>query len=112
MLTIVQQVVRIGTQPNPEQGMAELLAGRNHEANQAAASLFAEATAGMFRAKSVAPPLQSDGLIRIVDIEGLDQQACGGTHLASTGHARRIRILKVENKGRQNRRLRIGLMHA
>jgi misacylated tRNA(Ala) deacylase len=72
----------------------------------------AEATAGLFRAKSVAPPRQADGLIRIVDIEGLDQQACGGTHLASTGHARRIRILKIDNKGRQNRRLRIGLMEA
>ena len=44
-LTLVQQIVRIGTQPNPEQGIADLLAGRNHEANQAAASLFAEATA-------------------------------------------------------------------
>jgi misacylated tRNA(Ala) deacylase len=69
----------------------------------------AQATAGLFRAKSVAPPRQPDGLIRIVDIEGLDQQACGGTHLDSTGRARRIRILKVDNKGRQNRRLRIGL---
>jgi misacylated tRNA(Ala) deacylase len=72
----------------------------------------AEATVGLFRAKSVAPPRQADGLIRIVDIEGLDRQACGGTHLASTGHARRIRILKVDNKGRQNRRLRIGLVTA
>lgn len=69
----------------------------------------AEATAGLFRAKSVAPPRQAGGLIRIVDIEDLDQQACGGTHLASTGQARRIRIIKVDNKGRQNRRLRIGL---
>jgi misacylated tRNA(Ala) deacylase len=69
----------------------------------------AEATAGLFRAKSVAPPRQPDGLIRIVDIEGLDRQACGGTHLESTRHARRVRILKVDNKGRQNRRFRIGL---
>ena len=46
-LTLMQQLVRIGTQPNPEQGVADLLAGRNHEANQAAASLFAEATADM-----------------------------------------------------------------
>jgi misacylated tRNA(Ala) deacylase len=69
----------------------------------------AEATASLFRAKSVAPPRQADGLIRIVDIEDLDRQACGGTHLASTGHARRIRIVKIDNKGRQNRRLRIGL---
>jgi misacylated tRNA(Ala) deacylase len=71
----------------------------------------AQATAGLFRAKSVAPPRQADGLIRIVDIEALDRQACGGTHLASTALARRIRILKVDNKGRQNRRFRIGLGH-
>ncbi|CCE00059.1 alanyl-tRNA editing protein [Bradyrhizobium sp. STM 3809] len=69
----------------------------------------AQATAGLFRAKSVAPPRQANGLIRIVDIDGLDRQACGGTHLVSTARARRIRILKVDNKGRQNRRLRIGL---
>ncbi|CCE10020.1 putative alanyl-tRNA synthetase related protein [Bradyrhizobium sp. STM 3843] len=69
----------------------------------------AQAKDGLFRAKSVAPPRQPNGLIRIVDIDGLDQQACGGTHLASTGQARRIRILKVDNKGRQNRRFRIGL---
>ncbi|BAM88473.1 putative alanyl-tRNA synthetase related protein [Bradyrhizobium oligotrophicum S58] len=52
---------------------------------------------------------KADGLIRIVDIDGLDRQACGGTHLVSTAHARRVRILKVDNKGRQNRRFRIGL---
>ncbi|MGJ4960541.1 alanyl-tRNA editing protein [Bradyrhizobium sp. HKCCYLRH3061] len=69
----------------------------------------AQATAGLFRAKSVAPPRQADGLIRIVDIDGLDRQACGGTHLVSTAQARRIRILKVDNKGRQNRRFRIGV---
>ncbi|MGJ4947823.1 alanyl-tRNA editing protein [Bradyrhizobium sp. HKCCYLS20291] len=69
----------------------------------------AQATAGLFRAKSVAPPRQANGLIRIVDIEALDRQACGGTHLISTAKARRVRILKVDNKGRQNRRFRIGL---
>jgi hypothetical protein len=47
MLTLVQTFVRIGAQPNPDQAMAELLAGRNYEANQAMASLFAGATAEM-----------------------------------------------------------------
>ncbi|MGJ5222177.1 alanyl-tRNA editing protein, partial [Bradyrhizobium oligotrophicum] len=51
----------------------------------------------------------ADGMIRIVDIEALDRQACGGTHLVSTAQARRVRILKVDNKGRQNRRFRVGL---
>jgi ankyrin repeat protein len=47
MLTLVQTFVRIGMQPNPDQAMADLLAGRNLEANQAIASLFAGATAEM-----------------------------------------------------------------
>src|SRR5438477_1841969 len=47
VLTLIQHVVRIGTQPYPDQAMADLLGGRNHEANQAIASLFAGATAEM-----------------------------------------------------------------
>jgi misacylated tRNA(Ala) deacylase len=64
---------------------------------------------GLIRSRSVAPPPTADGQIRIVEIVGLDRQACGGTHLASTGASRPLRILKIDNKGRHNRRLRIGL---
>lgn len=69
----------------------------------------AEAVPGMFRSKAVAPPPQADGLVRIVEIAGLDRQACGGTHLTSTGASRPARIVKVENKGRHNRRIRFSL---
>lgn len=68
----------------------------------------AQAEPGMFRSKSVSPPPQEDGSVRIVEISGLDRQACGGTHLSSTGQARPVRILKVDNKGKQNRRIRVG----
>ncbi len=64
---------------------------------------------GLIRSRSVMPPPTSDGMIRIVEIVGLDRQACGGTHLASTGESHPLRILKIDNKGRHNRRLRIGL---
>lgn len=64
---------------------------------------------GLIRSRSVAPPPSPDGTIRIVEIAGIDRQACGGTHLASTGASRPIRILKIDNKGRHNRRIRIGL---
>jgi misacylated tRNA(Ala) deacylase len=67
----------------------------------------ARKVAGLFRSKSVAPPPSKDGTVRIVEIVGLDRQACGGTHLVSTGRARAARILKVDNKGRQNRRVRV-----
>jgi misacylated tRNA(Ala) deacylase len=70
----------------------------------------AEAQPGMLRSRSVAPPPSPDGLIRVVEIVGLDQQACGGTHLASTGASRPARILKIDNKGRHNRRVRYGLV--
>jgi misacylated tRNA(Ala) deacylase len=64
---------------------------------------------GLLRSRSVAPPPSPDGMVRIVEIRGLDRQACGGTHLASTGGSRPVRILKIDNKGRHNRRLRIAL---
>jgi misacylated tRNA(Ala) deacylase len=72
------------------------------------ARAFAEP--GLIRSRSVAPPPTSDGQVRIVEIAGLDRQACGGTHLASTGASPPISILKIDNKGRHNRRLRIGLV--
>ncbi|MFC4172902.1 hypothetical protein ACFOYU_12645 [Microvirga sp. GCM10011540] len=63
--------------------------------------------AGLFRSKSVAPTPSWDDTVRIVEIVGLDRQACGGTHLVSTERARTSRILKVDNKGRQNRRVKV-----
>jgi misacylated tRNA(Ala) deacylase len=69
----------------------------------------AAAESGLIRNRSVAPPPDAEGLVRLVEIVGLDRQACGGTHLASTGRGRPVRILKIDNKGRHNRRIRIGL---
>ena len=69
----------------------------------------AQAQHGLIRSRSVAPPPTPDGLIRIVEIVGLDRQACGGTHLTGTGGSPPVRILKIDNKGRHNRRVRIGL---
>jgi misacylated tRNA(Ala) deacylase len=47
--------------------------------------------------------------VRIVDIVGLDAQADGGTHVASTRQIGTLDVVKVESKGRANRRLRIAL---
>ena len=48
-------------------------------------------------------------IVRIVDIKGLDVQADGGTHVASTRQIGPMRVLKVENKGKGFRRIRIAL---
>src|ERR1035438_2708785 len=45
--------------------------------------------------------------VRVVDIVGLDQQADGGTHVASTSQVGRIEVVKIESKGKGFRRLRI-----
>jgi misacylated tRNA(Ala) deacylase len=47
--------------------------------------------------------------VRIVDIVGLDTQADGGTHVASTKQIGGIEIVKIENKGKGFRRLRVRL---
>lgn len=65
---------------------------------------------GLIRSRAVAPPPQPDGSVRVIEIVGLDRQACGGTHLTSTAQSASVRILKVDNKGRHNRRVRIGLV--
>ena len=64
---------------------------------------------GLVRSLSVAPPPTPDGQLRIIDIEGVDRQACGGTHLSNTGQSRPFRITKVESKGKRNRRIRFVL---
>ncbi len=47
--------------------------------------------------------------VRIVEIGGFDAQADGGVHVATTRECGRLRIVKTENKGRQNKRLEIAL---
>ena len=73
-------------------------------------SAEASATPGLIRSAAVAPPPTADGRIRIIDIDGLDRQACGGTHLSNTAESGPVRITKVENKGRHNRRIRLALL--
>lgn len=50
--------------------------------------------------------------IRVVDIVGLDKQADGGTHVRSTSEVGRIRVTKLENKGKGNKRVRLEIIDA
>jgi len=69
----------------------------------------AAAVAGLVRSLSVAPPPTVDGRLRVIDIDGVDRQACGGTHLTNTAQSRPFRITKVESKGKRNRRIRFAV---
>ena len=59
------------------------------------------------RTEAVFPPEVAE--MRIVDIVGLDAQADGGTHVASTRQIGRLQVTKVESKGKANRRVRVRL---
>lgn len=62
-----------------------------------------EARPDLVRTMSVKPPAGM-GRVRLIEIEGIDLQPCGGTHLKSTGEIGDVFVSKIENKGRQNRR--------
>jgi misacylated tRNA(Ala) deacylase len=61
----------------------------------------------LVRTMSVKPPT-GQGRVRLIDITGVDLQPCGGTHLRRTGEIGPVDVLKIENKGRQNRRIVVG----
>lgn len=67
-----------------------------------------DADPGLVRTLSVKPP-RGAGRVRLVRIgavgELVDLQPCGGTHVARTGEIGPMRVLKIESKGRQNRRI-------
>ncbi|MDH4108874.1 MAG: alanyl-tRNA editing protein [Gammaproteobacteria bacterium] len=62
----------------------------------------------LVRTMSVQPP-RGAGRIRLLEIENVDLQPCGGTHLRSTGEVGAVRVSKVEKKGKHNRRVCIEL---
>lgn len=57
----------------------------------------------LVRTLEVLPPV-IDGRVRVVEIAGFDAQACGGTHVHSPAEVGRARIVKFDNKGRDNKR--------
>ena len=68
-----------------------------------------EANPDLVRTMSVKPPMGS-GKVRMVKIGDVDYQPCGGTHVRSTAEIGSIQIGKVENKGKQNRRINLTLV--
>lgn len=60
----------------------------------------------LVRTMSVKPPT-GYGKVRLLEIEGVDLQPCGGTHVKSTAEIGAVVVAKIENKGKQNRRFNI-----
>jgi len=71
-----------------------------------------EAAPHLVRTMSVKPPMGS-GKVRLVAIGedgAVDLQPCGGTHVARTSEIGRLAVVKIESKGKQNRRIRVALV--
>lgn len=60
----------------------------------------------LIRTKATLIPAAIDPL-RVIDIRGLDRQADGGTHVATTAEVGRVEVTKTESKGRANKRVRM-----
>lgn len=60
----------------------------------------------LIKSMSVKPPMGA-GQVRLLKIGELDLQPCGGTHVANTSEIGRIVVTKIENKGKQNRRVHV-----
>jgi misacylated tRNA(Ala) deacylase len=66
------------------------------------------ANPGLVKTMSVKPPTGT-GRVRLVEIEGIDLQPCGGTHVRRTSEIGQATVTGIEKKGRLNRRVRIAL---
>jgi misacylated tRNA(Ala) deacylase len=62
----------------------------------------------LVRTMSVKPPM-GHGRVRLLAIgNNVDLQPCGGTHVGNTAEIGAVEVLKIENKGKQNRRIVVG----
>jgi misacylated tRNA(Ala) deacylase len=62
----------------------------------------------LVRTMSVKPP-SGMGQVRLIEISGIDLQPCGGTHIRNTSEIGPVAVTKIENKGKQNRRVMLAL---
>ena len=63
----------------------------------------------LVRTMTVKPPTGA-GRVRLLEIDGVDLQPCGGTHVRNTAEIGPVEIGKIENKGRQNRRINLAFV--
>jgi len=100
--------------PNPppkediEAGVNALIGADHPVSTEWVDEAVLDADPGLVRTLSVKPP-RGTGHVRLVRIGSgeppIDLQPCGGTHVARTGEIGRVQVLKMESKGRQNRRI-------
>jgi misacylated tRNA(Ala) deacylase len=66
-----------------------------------------DANPGLVRSMSVQPP-RGLGRVRVIEIDGVDLQPCGGTHVANTAEIGSVIVTKIEKKSAMTRRVVLG----
>jgi misacylated tRNA(Ala) deacylase len=96
-------------------GLAGLIAADHPIAAEWVDEAVLDSNPALVRTLSVKPP-RGTGRLRLVRIgagpDPVDLQPCGGTHVRRTAEIGAVKVLKIENKGRQNRRIALGLGEA
>jgi len=89
------------------QGIARLVAEAHPVRQRWISEAELDANPQLVRSMSVMPP-RGQGRIRVLEIEGVDLQPCGGTHVANTAEIGAVIVTKVEKKSAMTRRVILG----
>jgi misacylated tRNA(Ala) deacylase len=93
------------------EGIARLVAGAHPVRHRWISEDELDANPQLVRSMSVQPP-RGQGRVRVLEIEGVDLQPCGGTHVANTAEVGRVVVTKVEKKSAMTRRVVLGFAEA
>ncbi len=88
-------------------GLARLVAAARPVRHRWIDEAELDANPGLVRSMSVQPP-RGLGRVRVLEIEGVDLQPCGGTHVANTAEVGPVAVTKVEKKSATTRRVVLG----
>ena len=88
-------------------GIARLVAEAHRVHQRWISEAELDANPGLVRSMSVMPP-RGQGRVRVIDIEGVDLQPCGGTHVANTADIGQVIVTKIEKKSAMTRRVVLG----
>jgi len=103
-----QQTGGNGKAERIEQGTNELLARATATETVWITDEELDARPELVKTMSVQPP-RGAGRVRLLKIPGIDLQPCGGTHVANIGEIGAIRVVRIRNEGKKNKRVEIAL---
>jgi len=92
-------------------GLARLVAAARPVRHRWISEAELDANPGLVRSMSVQPP-RGQGRVRVLEIEGVDLQPCGGTHVSNTAEIGAVVVTKIEKKSAMTRRVVLGFANA